>query len=111
VLARPARQTSLLRLLAPLLQCGFEDLRNRDRRRARIRARRTALAAGGVALALGLLLWQSESSFVHDLSVHSETNRPFDTSLSLLLSREGFERSLWLRRWFGFCYYVRFKYA
>jgi WD40 repeat protein len=101
LLTRRARQTNLLRLLAPLLRCGFEDLRDRDRRRARIRARRTAIAATAVAIVVGLLLWRSENSFIHDLAVHSKNTRNIDSSLSLLLSREGFARAVRLRRWFG----------
>ena len=79
---------------------SIEDLRNRDRIRARKQARGAGLAAAGFAVVFGLLLWRSENAFIKELTVYSDDKRNLDPALSLLLSRMALARSLRMQQWF-----------
>ena len=90
------RKRALLKILAPILGCNFDDLVQRERER--MKWRRTVFAAGlsvvaVAATGLGALYVQRQA---FELASRSDDILARDPSLSLLLSRVAFEKSRWL---------------
>jgi len=87
------RRRALLKLLAPILGCSFDDLLQREQERTKWR--RAGLTAGVsilavIAAGLGALTIQRQ---VFELVSHSQDNVASDPSLSLLLSHLAFKKS------------------
>ncbi len=95
---RRRKRLALLKLLAALFGCGFDDLFQRERQR-RARNRRYLMLATAALLA-GLAVWARYAigSRIQELSTYSDQNLNIDPSLSVLLSRVAFESS---RFWFN----------
>jgi hypothetical protein len=99
------RRRVLLKVLAPLLDCSFDDLRRRDQQRQRRR-----LLAGAGTLVAALLLsvigvWRSEVGRIEELTNYSRDSLNADASRSLLLSQIALQRTRRVERitsWLGF---------
>jgi WD40 repeat protein len=98
------RRLTLLRLLAPLLNCRFDDLRRRDEERALRRKRALQAAASCGAVALAIIGWRLELGRIETLTTYSRDNLNRDPARSLLLSQLALQRTQRLEaitRWFG----------
>jgi TIR domain len=91
------RRIALLKIVAALLECGYDDLFQREQQRI-LRARRTMIVTMGVLLVLGALAAQNAIlSRVQELATYSDQNLSTDPTLSVLLSRAAFEKGrFWL---------------
>jgi WD40 repeat protein len=92
------RRLALLKILAPLLDCRFDDLRQRDQQR---KQRRTAVASAAAALVLALAAlsgWNYERRQIEALAAYSRDNLDRDSSRSLLLGRVTLARERRLER-------------
>jgi WD40 repeat protein len=87
------QRIALLRLLAPILDCDFDDLRRRDL--IRTRRQRSALTAGiSVLLVIGAFVWfQSIQNQIAELTAYSRDSLNQDPSRSILLSSIAFSKS------------------
>jgi WD40 repeat protein len=94
------RRRALLKLLAPILGCGFDDLQQRERERTIRRRAMLATAVGALAAAgIGLTAFFVQRQ-VFELVAHSQDSlgnnarlSELDATRSLLLSRVAFEKS------------------
>ena len=94
---RKQRQIALLKLLAGIFGCGYDDLFQRERQR--FVRRRRYLVFASIVLVSSLIAWSwyTIRSRIQELSTYSDQNLSSDPSLSVLLSRAAFESSrLWL---------------
>jgi len=99
------RRQVLLKILAPLLDCRFDDLRRRDEQRQR---RRLVIGVGVLVMALLLTvigMWRFELGRIEELTNYSHDSLVSDPSRSLLLSQLALQRTRRLERitsWLGF---------
>jgi WD40 repeat protein len=92
------RRLALLRLLAPMLDCRFDELRRRDRERTKRRQRALGITVASIVLIGGLLVRNSTERQIFELTAYSRDSVGIDPSRSVLLSRLAFGES---RRFFG----------
>jgi MTH538 TIR-like domain (DUF1863)/WD domain, G-beta repeat len=87
------RHSALLRVLAPILECRYDDLRQRDLVRARRRRRALSLGLATLLVVAGGLLVNSIENRIFELTAYSRDYLDQDPSLSVLLSRIAFASS------------------
>jgi WD40 repeat protein len=90
---RKRRKWALWKLLAPILGCGFDDLRQRERERDR---KRKLILGGTIAAAVlitFLAVRSSVQSSIDSMIVYSNDSLAKDPSRSVILSRIAFENS------------------
>ena len=92
------RRLALLKVLAPLLSCRFDDLRRRHEKR---RLRRTLTVAGVIAVAtlvaaVSFLRYQVRA--IEELNTYAQDSLNRDASRSVLLGRVALERARWVER-------------
>ena len=87
------RKLALLRLLAPIFGCRFDDLRQRDADRARRRRQLLVSITVPILLILLGLLHNSAQNEIFELTTYSADSLERDPSRSVLLSRIAFDKS------------------
>ena len=77
---RHRRKLALLRILAPILECRFDDLRQREAERTRRRRRAVAVAAAAILFIGGGVIHNSLQTEIFELTTYSRDSLRFDPS-------------------------------
>jgi WD40 repeat protein len=96
--SRRRRKVALLRVLAPILECGFDDLRRREAERTRRRQRALVATAAAVLFTGTGVYRNAQQTRIFELTSYSRDSLGFDPSRSVILARMAFENSHW---WLG----------
>jgi WD40 repeat protein len=92
------RRLALLKVLASLLSCRFDDLRRRHEKRRRRRSLTVAgvIAAATLVAAVSFLRYQVRA--IEELNTYAQDSLKRDASRSVLLGRVALERARWVER-------------
>ena len=96
--SRKRKRIALLKILAAVFGCGYDDLFQREQQRLARRRRQLVAATAVVLAAIAILAGYTIRSRIRELSTYSDQILSTDPSLSVLLSRVAFENS---RLWFN----------